>query len=68
MRLFVKLMLHKDKITTPQARPVPPEKPLPTDCCDSGCDVCVFDAYADALDRYKDELARWEADKNDGPG
>lgn len=41
-------------------RPVPPEKPLPTDCCDSGCDVCVFDAYADALKAYETALADYQ--------
>ena len=41
-------------------RPTPPEKPLPTDCCDSGCDVCVFDAYADALADYEKQLAEWQ--------
>ena len=24
-------------------RPLPPEAPLPSDCCDSGCDPCVHD-------------------------
>ncbi len=42
-------------------RPQPPEKPLPTDCCDSGCEVCVFDAYANARAAYKQALREWEA-------
>jgi len=29
------------------------------DCCDSGCEVCVFDAYADALAEYEEKLAQW---------
>ncbi len=41
--------------------PEPPEKPLPMDCCDSGCAVCVFDAYAQALAAYEKELAVWKA-------
>jgi len=41
------------------ARPTPPEKPLPMDCCDSGCEVCVFDAYADALAEHEEKLAQW---------
>lgn len=41
------------------SRPVPPEKPLPGDCCDTGCEICVFDAYADALREYQLRLAKW---------
>ena len=40
-------------------RPVPPEAPLPGDCCDSGCDPCVNDSYQEALDDYRLRLARW---------
>lgn len=42
-------------------KPEPPEKPLPQDCCESGCDPCVFDQYAEALDDYKRRLAEWQA-------
>lgn len=42
-------------------RPVPPEKPLPTDCCGSGCAVCVLDAYQEELDDYEARLAAWLA-------
>ena len=41
------------------ARPRPPEKPLATDCCEMGCDVCVFDAYLDSLAQYEKALADW---------
>jgi len=40
-------------------RPVPPEAPLPSDCCDSGCDPCVNDSYAEELQHYREQLARW---------
>ena len=43
----------------PDPRPVPPEKPLPTDCCGSGCTVCVNDAYAEELAYYETRLAAW---------
>ncbi|MBX3700796.1 MAG: oxidoreductase-like protein [Dokdonella sp.] len=43
----------------PDPRPVPPERPLPGDCCDSGCECCVQDTYAEALADYQARLARW---------
>jgi cytidine deaminase len=41
-------------------RPQPPERPLPEDCCGSGCDRCVLELYEEALDRYRAQLATWE--------
>ena len=35
-------------------RPVPPEAPLPSDCCDSGCDPCINDSYAEELQYYRE--------------
>ncbi|KAF4389742.1 hypothetical protein F8388_009875, partial [Cannabis sativa] len=32
--------------------PPPPEKPLPGDCCGSGCVRCVWDIYYDELEDY----------------
>ena len=29
-------------------RPLPPEEPGPGECCDSGCDPCVYDLYHEA--------------------
>ncbi len=40
-------------------RPLPPEAPLPGDCCDSGCDPCVNDTYSEELQYYRDQLAKW---------
>ena len=42
-------------------RPIPPEKPLPMDCCDSGCTRCVSDIYEEELEHYQTLLAAWEA-------
>ncbi|CAA0839238.1 Unknown protein [Striga hermonthica] len=38
----------------PAATPVPPppEKPLPGDCCGSGCVRCVWDVYYEELEEY----------------
>ena len=43
----------------PDLPPVAPEKPLPFDCCESGCDRCVFDIYAEELAHYEAQLAAW---------
>ncbi|KAI3726531.1 hypothetical protein L1987_66329 [Smallanthus sonchifolius] len=32
--------------------PPPPEKPLPEDCCGSGCVRCVWDVYFEELAEY----------------
>lgn len=45
--------------------PSPPEKPLPSDCCDGGCAHCVFDIYADELAHYDQQLERWRQGQDD---
>jgi len=47
-------------------RPLPPERPGDNECCQSGCDPCVFDFYADEMERYRAELRAWEA-RHPGP-
>lgn len=42
-------------------RPTPPQQPELEDCCNSGCSPCIFDLYQDAMERYRVELAEWEA-------
>jgi hypothetical protein len=49
------------KVRDPDPRPQPPVEPDLEDCCRSGCVPCVFDLYADALERYELALAAWEA-------
>jgi len=39
--------------------PVPPEPPLPSDCCGGGCERCVYELYDQALERYQAELTQW---------
>ncbi|CAL5082513.1 unnamed protein product [Urochloa decumbens] len=50
----------------PAPLPEPPEKPLPGDCCGSGCVRCVWDIYFDELDAYDKALAAHAAAS--GPG
>ncbi|UGQ45497.1 oxidoreductase-like domain-containing protein [Massilia endophytica] len=42
-------------------RPEPPAAPKPGDCCGSGCVHCVYDLYEEAMERYREALAAWEA-------
>ena len=30
-----------------------PIKPLPTDCCGSGCSRCIYEVYQEHLTKYK---------------
>jgi hypothetical protein len=52
----------------PDPRPQKPEIPLPCDCCDGGCDPCVYDVYADEMEAYAKELAAWQARHPDESG
>lgn len=49
-------------------RPIPPEKPLPGDCCDSGCERCVLVVYEEAMDAYREALREWERRQEGGAG
>ncbi|MGZ5117526.1 MAG: oxidoreductase-like domain-containing protein [Burkholderiales bacterium] len=40
--------------------PQPPREPEPWECCRSGCDPCVYDAYWDAVARYEAALEAWK--------
>lgn len=40
-------------------RPVPPVRPAPAECCEAGCDRCVFDVYAEELEAFRAALAAW---------
>ena len=42
-------------------QPTPPIEPALEDCCQSGCDPCIFDIYQDALERYRVALQEWQA-------
>jgi hypothetical protein len=45
---------------TPDNPPVPPVQPELEDCCNSGCNPCIFDLYQEALERYREDLRAWE--------
>ena len=51
---------HPDN-AAPDPKPQPPEIPLPMECCESGCEVCVYDVYADQLEAYEAALKAWKA-------
>ena len=46
-------------------RPRPPTPPRGEDCCNSGCNRCIFDVYEDALAQYRSDVAAWEARRGD---
>ncbi|MDH5833335.1 oxidoreductase-like domain-containing protein [Luteimonas sp. M1R5S59] len=51
--------MHQPAPADDDPRPQPPEPPLPSDCCDGGCDPCVYDLHAEAMRDYRERLERW---------
>jgi len=41
-------------------RPVAPTEPEPWECCQNGCEPCVYDRYWEALTNYEAALKAWE--------
>ncbi len=43
------------------ADPAPLEPPRPEDyeCCGNGCEPCIFDLHAQAVDRWRAEMKAW---------
>lgn len=41
-------------------KPVPPDMPGDSECCQSGCVPCVYDLYADEMEEYRKALREWE--------
>ncbi|HVK93098.1 MAG TPA: oxidoreductase-like domain-containing protein [Noviherbaspirillum sp.] len=41
-------------------KPVPPVRPDNDECCHSGCAPCIFDLYAEEVERYRAALQAWE--------
>ncbi len=48
-------------------RPEPPRAPEPNECCESGCDPCVYDRYWEACASYEQALADWQARQPKSP-
>lgn len=41
--------------------PEKPPAPEPWECCQSGCDPCVYDRYWEALTNYEAALRLWQS-------
>lgn len=39
--------------------PVPPKPPVPGECCERGCEMCMWDYYHEAQRRYETAYADW---------
>jgi hypothetical protein len=35
----------------------PPARPVPGECCDRGCEMCIWDYYERALTRWRERNA-----------
>jgi len=42
-------------------KPEPPREPEPAECCQSGCDPCVYDRYWDAVEKFEQAMLEWES-------
>jgi hypothetical protein len=41
--------------------PLEPTRPEDYECCGNGCEPCVFDLHAQAVDRWRGEMKAWRA-------
>ncbi|MBI3715095.1 MAG: hypothetical protein HY255_03775 [Betaproteobacteria bacterium] len=53
--------MHAMNATAIHAKPVPPRKPDPQECCGTGCIPCVMDLYEEELWQYEKDLRAWQA-------
>lgn len=45
----------------PDPKPEKPRAPETWECCQSGCEPCVYDRYWEALTNYETALQHWES-------
>ena len=43
----------------PDHAPLEPPRPEDYECCGNGCEPCVFDLHAQALERWRAEMKAW---------
>ncbi len=48
-----------DPLPANDPAPVEPEPPLDSECCESGCERCVWTVYAEARDEYRRLRTAW---------
>jgi hypothetical protein len=48
--------------------PVAPLRPDSSECCQGGCDRCVFVLFDEALERYELELRAWQERRRQAAG
>lgn len=39
--------------------PIPPKPPVEGECCERGCELCVWVYYREAMRRYEAAAAEW---------
>jgi len=40
--------------------PIPPKPPVAGECCERGCELCVWVYYQEAVRRYEMTAAEWQ--------
>jgi hypothetical protein len=40
-------------------KPIPPKPPVPGECCERGCEMCMWTYYYQARQRYEVAEAEW---------
>ncbi len=41
--------------------PIPPKPPVEGECCERGCEMCMWDYYREAVRRYEAADVEWRA-------
>jgi hypothetical protein len=57
------MMVAMDESSGPPPAPTAPD---PGECCGEGCSNCVFDLHDAAMQRWRLQLAAWEARRSAG--